>query len=423
MKLSFFSVVAALLVAKAQADGHSNLSAPLFYTGYLADMLCTRLEIAPDGANMLLDPESHTVRCELLPACVRSGYGLVTDIGSDGEPLFRVAAVFDESANDYIVDMLNSMDSTINDLRIRVRSTFLETTDGAVTPSITSSDGERFWPAMNDVPLVTIDQLEFCNYQGPDAKTAPQGPCASTDSILELLSSDAGRETLAGINLCMNQDIAVSSDDSDYMIQHSGCADHATFQDVKRADAETCNPMPAGDCSVEGTCESECTDPCGNPVVLPSGRTAKSCCLDQCGVAILDPCVSWANRSYRICCCLAYLDISHDDFLYYRAFLFTIFAVSQLWPMAPFVRLRVLAQIKSTNVWMRVGQLLSHPMVPKPRTVVCRHARRQSWMPVYESSDHPGLLALFSCSSPHIVLFDQTTGICDQGRVRQSYPG
>jgi hypothetical protein len=292
MKPSFSSLVGALLVAVIQADSHSNLSAPLFYTGYLADMLCTRLEIAPDGANMLLDPESHTVRCELLPACVRSGYGLVTDIGSDGDPLFRIAAVFDESANDYVVDLLSSMDSTINDLRVRVRSTFLETTEASVTPAITSSDGERFWPAMNEVPLVTIDQLEFCNYQGPDAKVEQQGACASTGSILELLSSDEGRATLADANLCMNQDISVSSDDNNYVISPTGCADHATFQDVKRADAETCNPMPSGDCTAEGTCELECTDPCGNPLVLPSGRAAKSCCRDQCGVPILDPCVS-----------------------------------------------------------------------------------------------------------------------------------
>ena len=278
MKFSFFALLATL-VSQVQSDEHAGTSGTLFYTGFLADMLCTRLEIAPDGANMLLNPESHTVRCELLPACLSSGYGVVTDIGSNGDPLYRVAAVFDESGNNFVADLLSSMEPTVNDLRVRIRSTFVETAPSSVTPAITSTDGERFWPAMNEIPIVTIDQLEFCNYQGPDAVPRDQSSCTSTGSVLEMLASDEGRESLAGLNLCMDEGLSISSEGNDYRINPTGCADHATFQDVKRADAMTCNQTVIG-CEEQGSCISDCQDLCGNPLLLPSGERALQCCLD-----------------------------------------------------------------------------------------------------------------------------------------------
>lgn len=277
-------------VTHAQEDGET-----LYLTGYLADMLCTRLEIAPDQTNMITNPEEHTVRCELLPACLRSGYGLMQNIGTDGDPLYRVAAVFDEAANDYIVDMFQSMDPATADLRVQIQGTVLEAaTSSALTPAIMSTDGNRMWPALNDVPTITVDALQFCNYEGPDAQPIPQDTiCKDSSSLLDGLAT--GDDTLASANLCMDRDISLASEDDDfYLLTPNGCADHATFRDVKRATPASCalaaDPCPGGggDCSATETCAAECTDICGNPLLLPSGATAKSCCLDGCGLPILD---------------------------------------------------------------------------------------------------------------------------------------
>jgi hypothetical protein len=287
------AVVSAFLVASVGAQNESGTSQT--FTGFLTDMLCARLEIAPDGSNMIIEPVEHTVRCELLPACLRSGYGLAFGIGSEGDTLSRVGAVFDESGNDFVVDLLNSMDSATNDLRVKVTGTYLGTAPAADTPSISSRDGERFWPAMNNVPLITLDALEFCNYEGPDANFPKQDDVCSSGNILDLLATQDGRNTLANANLCMREEISLVSDDqNNIIVGHSGCADHATFQDVKRADAVSCSQTANSECDnvceETDTCASECVDACGNPLVLASGAVAKSCCLDACGNPVVDPC-------------------------------------------------------------------------------------------------------------------------------------
>ena len=97
--LSVAKVLCASILLLPTAQGNNDET--MAFTGYLADMLCTRLEIAPDAANMILSPQDHTVMCELLPACLRSGYGILQNLGSDGESLFRVGAVLDEASNNF----------------------------------------------------------------------------------------------------------------------------------------------------------------------------------------------------------------------------------------------------------------------------------------------------------------------------------
>ena len=52
---SFFLTALLPTVTQAQEENEK-----LFLTGFLADLLCTRLEIAPDATNMIIDPESGT---------------------------------------------------------------------------------------------------------------------------------------------------------------------------------------------------------------------------------------------------------------------------------------------------------------------------------------------------------------------------
>ena len=290
-----------LLLTWSLANGHgaghnTSSSDELMFTGFLADMLCGRLEIAPDAANMLLSPVDHTVRCQLLPNCLRSGYGIIQNIGSDGDNLYRVSTIFDDSGANYVVDLLNSMDQATNDLRVKVHGTVLETADPMETPAIESRDGLRFWPAMNEIPRISLDSLEFCNYQGPDAIFDQSSTCADTESVLELLTTTEGRNTLASANLCFREEIFIASspEDNAYVVNPSGCADHATFQDVKRADQQTCsqtaNPDCDQTCEATDTCALECVDVCGNALVLSSGQVAPACCLDGCGYPIVDGC-------------------------------------------------------------------------------------------------------------------------------------
>eukprot|EP00961_Rhodomonas_salina_P014338 192648-Rhodomonas_salina.1 len=119
-----------LAISTARAESHA---ASYEYTGYLADMLCLRLEIAPDTANMISSPEDHTVRCELLPNCLRSGYGVTQDIGTGSKREYRVAASFDEPSNNYVADLLRAMPSTQNDLKVKVRGTFQAVNPSSVT--------------------------------------------------------------------------------------------------------------------------------------------------------------------------------------------------------------------------------------------------------------------------------------------------
>eukprot|EP00339_Tiarina_fusa_P025278 CAMPEP_0117012566 /NCGR_PEP_ID=MMETSP0472-20121206/10548_1 /TAXON_ID=693140 ORGANISM="Tiarina fusus, Strain LIS" /NCGR_SAMPLE_ID=MMETSP0472 /ASSEMBLY_ACC=CAM_ASM_000603 /LENGTH=1529 /DNA_ID=CAMNT_0004715667 /DNA_START=109 /DNA_END=4698 /DNA_ORIENTATION=+ len=275
-----FSAIASAAFLAASV-GAQDIGTPLTYTGYLADMLCARLEIAPDGANMILNPEEHTVRCELLPACLRSGYGIVQGIGSQSTVL-RQSWTNPPTTLSWIFSTP------------WIRRLTLGTAPAAETPAISSRDGERNWPAMNNIPLLTVDALEFCNYEGPDANFPKQPGVCSSESILNLLASETGRNTLAGANLCMREEISLTSDQDSIVVGHSGCADHATFQDVKRADAQSCsqtaNPECDNVCEETDTCAAECTDACGNPLVLASGVVAKACCLDACGNPIVDPC-------------------------------------------------------------------------------------------------------------------------------------
>ena len=284
--LSVVKFLGAAMLMLHTAEGNNGTMA---FTGYLADMLCTRLEIAPDAANMILSPQDHTVMCELLPACLRSGYGILQNLGSDGESLFRVGAVLDEASNNFVADLLSSMDDSIANLRVKVTGTFLEFASQAMTPEIVSRDGERQWPAMNNVPTISLDAFEFCNYKGPDARFPKNDACTS-QNILGLLSSAEGRATLAGSNLCMRDEVTVVTDNDVLVIGHDGCADHATFQDVKRADAANCGQASSETCEATDTCMAECLDACGNPLVLASGATASMCCLDACGNPLVDAC-------------------------------------------------------------------------------------------------------------------------------------
>eukprot|EP00961_Rhodomonas_salina_P186038 2511840-Rhodomonas_salina.1 len=99
----------------------------------------------------------------------------------------------------------------------------------------------------------------------------------STDEVVGSLIGD--KANLVGADMCLREDLTLSSDADYFVIKSDGCADHATFRDVKRADAETCNP-PSSDCEeaseCEGnTCEMECVDSCGNALAVDiSGKTA-----------------------------------------------------------------------------------------------------------------------------------------------------
>eukprot|EP00961_Rhodomonas_salina_P237276 3207185-Rhodomonas_salina.2 len=96
--------------AGSSAENRAAMSYEI--TGYVVDMLCGRLEIAPDDANMITSPEDHTVMCELLSPCLRSGYGVSQNIGTGDEKEYRVSASFDQAGNDYVVHMLRQMETS-----------------------------------------------------------------------------------------------------------------------------------------------------------------------------------------------------------------------------------------------------------------------------------------------------------------------
>jgi hypothetical protein len=94
------AVIAALV---ALAAGQEKMT----HTGYLADLLCWNMVHAVDGANMLVNPEAHTVHCMLhIDACRKSGFALLDR--PDGAAEYELKYLLDETGNAAAVEILRA---------------------------------------------------------------------------------------------------------------------------------------------------------------------------------------------------------------------------------------------------------------------------------------------------------------------------
>jgi len=92
------------------------------YSGYLTDILCWDLRIALDGADMLLEPERHTVHClRDIQQCIDSGYGLLSlaDSGTEYALKYR----FDSAGNKAALEYVQSTNKR-NNVIVTVRGSF-----------------------------------------------------------------------------------------------------------------------------------------------------------------------------------------------------------------------------------------------------------------------------------------------------------
>lgn len=257
------------------------------FVGFLVDMLCTTIKTAPDGADMILAPEEHTVMCALLPACLRSGFGVTQNIGTGEQKEYRPSASFNEEGNRIVEQWLRTMPPSKKDLLVQVRGSAVRLNGELPTPRDTQL------PPLYGVPVITVDSIRLCNYEGPDSRFTPPSLCTAPSLITQLGGDRAGL-LATGASMCFRSDAVTIdlTDPSVAVVSSEGCADHGTFKDVKRAGRDTCTlcddlhatpPAPS--------CKQQCVDGCGNPLLRsPNGRKAAKCCLDACGNPILNPC-------------------------------------------------------------------------------------------------------------------------------------
>ena len=178
---------------------------------------------------------------------------------------------------------------TANNLQVKVKGTRVGTTASSAVSSITS--GDKSWPALSNIPIISIDFLEFCNYTGPDSFMTIPSACA-TDQVIEDLADK--RANLINAELCFRDEVKLQKPtDADYvLIASDGCADHATFKDVRSADATTCSGQKSKKTSKDGeswcgdasACAMECVNQCGDALSKDAcGEPTKACCIDACG--------------------------------------------------------------------------------------------------------------------------------------------
>lgn len=78
------------------------------FRGYLADILCVDLIIAVDGANMITNPQGHSVGCALLPPCAASGFTILSK-PSPGQTTYGPMYNFTADSNAKAIAFLRSL--------------------------------------------------------------------------------------------------------------------------------------------------------------------------------------------------------------------------------------------------------------------------------------------------------------------------
>lgn len=86
------------------------------YTGILSDVRCWTAGTAGDGTNMRTNPEKHTIACLKMPACEKSGYGIIM---KDAAGKYEFTK-FDPAGSKMALDLLNKTTKTDN-MTIKVK--------------------------------------------------------------------------------------------------------------------------------------------------------------------------------------------------------------------------------------------------------------------------------------------------------------
>jgi hypothetical protein len=76
------------------------------FTGYLGDNLCIERGVSLDGADMMKNPEKHSVHCALVGVCVDSGYSIMVMNEMGEYDVFKL----DNMGNKLTVEFLKSLD-------------------------------------------------------------------------------------------------------------------------------------------------------------------------------------------------------------------------------------------------------------------------------------------------------------------------
>eukprot|EP00630_Chrysocystis_fragilis_P011853 CAMPEP_0197411020 /NCGR_PEP_ID=MMETSP1165-20131217/31749_1 /TAXON_ID=284809 /ORGANISM="Chrysocystis fragilis, Strain CCMP3189" /LENGTH=1098 /DNA_ID=CAMNT_0042937531 /DNA_START=1 /DNA_END=3298 /DNA_ORIENTATION=+ len=97
------------------------------HEGFLIDLFCWERDghVAIDGANLVTEPEAHTIHCMRdIQDCRDNGFGLVQDL--DGDGMYNLTIVFDEDGNTAALAFLDSTNVTEN---VVVRATGMPSTE------------------------------------------------------------------------------------------------------------------------------------------------------------------------------------------------------------------------------------------------------------------------------------------------------
>jgi hypothetical protein len=96
----------------------------LIVKGFLADRLCVERVNAFDGANMITNPQAHTVHClRDIKACVDSGFTVL--IHTPGQTAYGPMYNFTANGNNMALNYLNGKDEDTDNVIVTVNGTFL----------------------------------------------------------------------------------------------------------------------------------------------------------------------------------------------------------------------------------------------------------------------------------------------------------